>query len=381
MDDVLVVGAGPIGLKTAMELKALGINVSVIEEHPIVGRPVNCTGLVSKTGARSLGLELEECTVNSVVGARIFSPDGSMLEVRKNEPVAYVLDREKFDYGIYKKAVSKGIEVKLNTRLIDVRNETVFVQNKGRGELAKAKIVVGADGAVSRVRQLIGRGAPKEKMVHAIQVKCRGLNGFDKDFVEMHFGSFAKDFFAWVVPESKEIARIGLGTSEGNPAELFDEFVRKKRIAGEFFGKSSAMIPIGPPLNEITKDNLILVGDAAYHTKATSGGGIVTGSLAASIAAEGIKENLANGKPLKEVDKKLVGLNKELQLHWRIRKYLNSLDDNKLNKLVGKANKAGLPEFLEKYGDMDRPSLFVGRILRTPKLWGLFGEGLKIVMG
>ena len=381
MLDVLVAGGGPIGLKTALELKEFGLNVSVIEEHPIIGRPVNCTGLISKTGARSLGLELGECTMNSVFGAKIFSPNGAMLKVQQKEPVAFVLDREAFDQGFYKKAVNKGIEVKLNTRIIDVRNQTVFVQTKGRGELQKAKIVVGADGAVSRVRQLIGGGNIKERMVHAIQMKCKGLNGFDKDFVEMHFGSFAKDFFAWVVPESREIARVGLASSEGNPSELFDEFIRKRRIAGEFSSKSSALIPIGPPLNETTKGNMLLVGDAAFQTKATSGGGIITGCLASSIVAESINEHLKKGKQLKEVDKKLAGLNKELQLHWKIRRYLNSLSDDKLNKLVEKANNAGLPEFLERYGDMDRPSLFVGKILRTPKLWGLFGEGLKIVMG
>ncbi|MEK6906343.1 MAG: hypothetical protein AABW81_01840, partial [Nanoarchaeota archaeon] len=71
--------------------------------------------------------------------------------------------------------------------LLDIRKETVFVQKKGRGEIIKAKIVVGADGPYSKTRSLIGVQVPKEKFVLAYQFRIKG--NFEKDFVQVHLGA------------------------------------------------------------------------------------------------------------------------------------------------------------------------------------------------
>ncbi|HJQ93885.1 MAG TPA: FAD-dependent oxidoreductase, partial [Candidatus Thermoplasmatota archaeon] len=45
--DVLVVGAGPTGSNTARLLARDGWKVLLVEEHPEVGQPVQCAGLVT----------------------------------------------------------------------------------------------------------------------------------------------------------------------------------------------------------------------------------------------------------------------------------------------------------------------------------------------
>ena len=47
---ITVVGAGPIGLRTATGLKQEGWDVTVLEEHSEVGVPANCSGLLSISG-------------------------------------------------------------------------------------------------------------------------------------------------------------------------------------------------------------------------------------------------------------------------------------------------------------------------------------------
>ena len=73
--------------------------------------------------------------------------------------------------------------------------------------------MVGADGVNSTVRHLIGIKTNKEDFIHTIQTTCTGE--FNPDFVEVHLLDYTKGFFAWVVPISKDKAKVGLGSKLG----------------------------------------------------------------------------------------------------------------------------------------------------------------------
>ncbi len=376
---VCVVGAGPSGLTVAKELQEKGWDSVVLEEHPVVGNPVACTGLISKSGVKDLGINkvLDEVLVNKIRRAQIFSPNHELLEVKRSETVAYVIDRGEFDRVLAKSAEDVGVEVRLNTRAIDVRNETVFVQHKGRGELIKAKVVVGADGVNSKMRSILGIKTSISDYVHAFQVVAKG--DFEPNTIQVFFGDYAKNFFAWVVPENEERARVGLASTSKNIRKDFNVFVHEKNISGEFCDRCSSLIPIGPPLKGIVRDNLLLVGDAAFQTKATTGGGIILGMNAAKIAANSIDEYFKNGVALSSYERNCESLNKELRLHWKIRQYINGLNEDRIDSLFRKMNKARVGEFLSEFGDMDRPSRFLGKIFTKPSMWRFFPEALRFL--
>lgn len=379
---VSIIGAGPAGLQTAIKLKEEGFDPIVYEEHEKIGEPEHCTGLISRTGIEELGVSLENCLQNKIYGAKIFSPNGTCIRIEKRVPVAYVVDRKEFDKSLLRKARMKNIHVSTHTKLIDAKksisgNETtLFIQVEGRGEMRRTQFLVGADGVTSNIRHLMGINPGKEKFVHTIQGTIKGE--FNEKFVEVHLGDFAKGFFAWVVPISKDKAKVGLGTLLGeNISENFKEFVSKRFPEGKVSEKVSALIPYGEPLKNIVKENYALVGDAAFQTKATSGGGVIFGMRAGNILGETLALTLKKKGNLKDYERKVDQINKELKLHWKIRKYASSLKNEEIDALFLKLKQKGIEKFLEENGDMDNPSKFVGKIMANPAYWSMMGTAIN----
>ena len=378
MGVVNVIGAGPIGLHSATLLAEEGFEVTVFEEHSTIGRPVQCAGLVSKAGVEELGIEMGNSIVNEIKGAKIFSQNGQSLTITRPDTVAYVVDRYLFDQMFYKRAKRFGVEIRTDNKLIDIRNNSLFMQSHGRGELIKSKVTIGADGSNSVVRHALFPELLKKEFVHAFQIRAEG--NFDKEFVELHFGEFAPGFFAWVVPESNKIARIGIGVKLGeNANDLFEEFLKKREFTLKVLSKSSALIPISQPVKELVSGSALLVGDAAAHTKATTGGGLIFGLKAAQACANTVGNNLKHQQPLTGYSKNLQAINKELALHWKIYSYIQGMNSRQFDSMILKAKNAGIEEFLEEYGDMDKPSLFMRKVLFKPKMWGLLPVALKMI--
>ena len=54
MFDIVIVGAGPVGLYTAKLCEDMGYKVTVLEEDNEIGKPVSCSGLISRNIERFL---------------------------------------------------------------------------------------------------------------------------------------------------------------------------------------------------------------------------------------------------------------------------------------------------------------------------------------
>jgi len=56
MYDVIVVGGGPAGCYTASLLGQQGFDVHVLEEHAVIGEPVDCSGVIGAEAFEKLEL-------------------------------------------------------------------------------------------------------------------------------------------------------------------------------------------------------------------------------------------------------------------------------------------------------------------------------------
>ncbi|MFY9140881.1 MAG: FAD-dependent oxidoreductase, partial [Thermacetogeniaceae bacterium] len=150
--DVIVIGGGPIGCAVARDIAAAGCRVLVVEEHPRIGDPLRCSGLIT-----SRTLQLSRVSTNVVLhkltGARVHAPGGDVLELHGNRVYALAVDRAAFDRDLAAQAKAAGAEVMCSMRAEDINLVPGGVQVKLRQRGTRGKIekissflVIGADG-------------------------------------------------------------------------------------------------------------------------------------------------------------------------------------------------------------------------------------------
>ncbi|HRT02999.1 MAG TPA: NAD(P)/FAD-dependent oxidoreductase [Candidatus Diapherotrites archaeon] len=382
---IVVVGGGPAGLYSAYLIKQSNPEVSVIvlEMKNEIGKSC-CTGLISISGFEKTKLDryiiLGDSVVNKVQGAEIFGPYKAFLRIRSKKNQAYVLNRRKFDQKIRDLALSAGVDILYNSQVINVSENKVYYMDLKTNQSYEMSytFLIGADGANSVVRNYFLQDKEYQKeFIHAYQVVVEG--DFEKEMVQVYLGDFAKGLFGWVVPESSTQAKIGIGVNLGkNPQEAFTLFLEKFNIKFiKRISEASGIIPIHAPLNNFVKDNVLLVGDAGFFVKATTGGGINFGLISANLAADAINNRIKKFKPLLEYNKSLKKYLNELNIHYKLHNYLLSKTNTELDELLIKLKQLNVEKFLEKKGNMDFPSEFMYLFLLKPKMFSLFPEFMK----
>ena len=352
MYDVVIVGAGPVGCRVGELLGKKDLRVLILEEHPEIGKPVQCAGLVSHR-IFDLSEISEDVVVNEVEKARFFAHDGNYIELKHKKPV-YVIDREKFDKELAKKAQDVGVEIK-TTKFVGYKKGKEFLKVKTTKGNFQTKLLVGADGPNSLVARASGLRLP-EKILIGMQSTIDSK--FNPDFVELWFSSeFAPDFFGWVIPENEREARVGLATAK-NVKERFKKFLKRrfdKPIKER--NKVAGVIRFGF-IDDSVADRLLLVGDAASQVKPFSGGGLIYGLTGAKFAAEAcikcLKEEKYDHQFLKENydevwKNELTGSIKKGVL---LNKMIHSFSNKKLSVSFSLARKGKVTKLLE-FLDMD----------------------------
>ena len=74
--DVVVIGAGPVGIYASFKLAEAGLAVLAVEEDTCIGKPRFCTGLIGKEAFDKFDLP-KEAIENEFNSAWINSPLGS----------------------------------------------------------------------------------------------------------------------------------------------------------------------------------------------------------------------------------------------------------------------------------------------------------------
>lgn len=121
--DVAVIGAGPAGSMAAKYAAKSGANAVILEEHPAVGWPVECAGLLGLGALAESELPGSSFVLRRMKGAAIYSPGGNRLDFKAQDPRASVVDRRLFDRAAACEALHEGVEMRLCSPVRRIRRE------------------------------------------------------------------------------------------------------------------------------------------------------------------------------------------------------------------------------------------------------------------
>ncbi|KIJ56028.1 hypothetical protein M422DRAFT_239218 [Sphaerobolus stellatus SS14] len=336
--DVLVVGAGPSGLATAVALKQLGLNFTIVD-----------TASVNQNGSRSAIVHTRTLEVLDTIGlaTRILTEgtlsEGERFYGTRNElitvnlrliegltkfPFSVLIGQDDVERILTEKLKELDEHIYVNKRVVGYRQDhvtsiIVFFED---GSTINTRYIVGADGARSTIRSLCGiefrdpfNGEsyneppilPSLNFVLADAILQLPLpRGVELDRVTAFF-----DQYLFLIPLSsgsdgkRILCRVGLGSVEGRRDELpriptmeylqnelnkrnpFDDTFKLLGITtGSRYTTRSALAM--QYINKIGDCYIILVGDAAHVHTPLGGQGMNLGICDAVATAEAIRKHM-----------------------------------------------------------------------------------------
>jgi digeranylgeranylglycerophospholipid reductase len=280
--DCCVIGGGPVGAMTARSAASKGARVLLVEKGRAPTYPDRCTGIVSPRLLDEASLD-QGVVLRRIRGGIIHAPNGRCLRIEAADARAVVIDRRLFNVRLLEMAEQAGVEFVPESLATGLVNGSIAIERMGAMYGAEAKVVIGADGPLSKVAAWAKLPVPGEILL-GLQAIAR-YEPAEPDFIEVFFDqALAPGFFAWVVPAEQGIARVGLATYQMKGASAFlKRFLERLKLKP--LKINAGLIPIGARAQTVA-GKVLVVGDAAAQAKPTSGGGLYTGICCAKIAGE-----------------------------------------------------------------------------------------------
>ena len=178
---ISIIGGGPSGAYLG---SLLGDKCKIFEEHKEIGKPIQCTGILTHSIHDLISVKNEDdFVVNRIKRIKLISPGDEEYEFRlKNEEL--IVDRFKFDNYLINLARENGAEILTGHKLIDFSFSEDNIKLKFEKHEYETEKLVGADGPNSLVGRKIGLlNGRRYKVGH--QYTARGE--FDEETFTVYF--------------------------------------------------------------------------------------------------------------------------------------------------------------------------------------------------
>lgn len=287
MYDIVIVGAGPAGSNLA-RLIGDKYKILLIDKRDMDNdkNRINkcCGGLLAPDAQKmiaKLGLGIpKDILVNPQLFAVRTIDLTNNLE-RLYQRFYYNMDREKFDRWLVS-LIPTGVDKKFNSIFksfteIPGGYEIRYIHN-GQEKSAKARVIVGADGALSKLRKIIGKGVNIPEMYISIQewFEC----SYSMPYFTAIFDKEISDFYSWIIPKENYVLLGSALRPKENAREKYDilknkliqrgfNFENKIKIEGSYIYRPKKISQFYEG-----RDGIALIGEAAGAISPSSAEGI-----------------------------------------------------------------------------------------------------------
>ena len=353
--EISIIGGGPVGCYAGYLFVKEGHLVTIYENHPQIGLPIQCTGILTNDFDK-FGFPLKSFLVNTINKMEVISPSQDKVTIKQKD---YIVCRTRFDNFFADLARKAGAKILVNHSFIRKEGEALIIKNSLNDTEIKINpdLVIGADGPLSPTAKAYGFYHPKRKNYYGVQAVVEGK--FDSKKIQTYFGnSVCPGLFAWIVPESPTIARVGVATIN-NSRSYFDQFMREHNfIAKEI---QAGIIPLYHPQQKLHQENCYLVGDAAGFVKATTLGGLIPGLKQAEIMVRSVLGG-------KDYETEIKPLRRKMKLHLFIHNILNKFSDKDFDRMVKYVKQPRIKKIFEKHTRENPLPILLKAGLKEPRL-------------
>lgn len=303
--DVLVVGAGLAGLHTATLLARRGHTVLLAERRPSLTGAIRTTGIFVQRTLRDFPLP-PECLGPPIRRVMLYPPG-------LRRPVTLVSARDEYQVGdmapLYvaaaHSAAAAGVLIRLGTRYTGRCDGNYLLDGPEGPSDVRARFVVGADGARSRVARDLALDRNNHLLIGAEEVFRIAPHEDPPTFHCVLDPSYAPGYLAWVVNDGQH-AHVGVaGYAHRFPDGLRRTLSRFSARAPGLIGverpdeveRRGGPIPVGGLLRRISCREGLLVGDAAGAVSPLTAGGLDPCLRLSELAATVLDDALKAGRP------------------------------------------------------------------------------------
>jgi geranylgeranyl reductase len=276
--DVVIIGAGPAGLRCAEILSKNKIKTLLLEKNPIIG-PKVCAGGLFRRDVEYLGLpknllekEFSEIVLQTPLQKTILKPRWNHF---------FTINRTTLGAWQKKQINDNFAKIITNCRVASVGENKIKTEN---GKEYLFRFLVGADGSNSIVRRYLKLRT--KTIGFAFQYLVSPAKSSIKNFSIIYDYRLFGSWYAWIFPHKNylSIGSGGLANSKGskNVKDNFQLWLRKTGI--DPTGAEYQAAAINCDFQGFQFGNKFLVGDAA--------------GLASGITGEGIYQALVSGEEI-----------------------------------------------------------------------------------
>jgi len=323
--DVVVVGAGTGGCMTAKTAAEKGLEVCLIDRKAKgdVGEKV-CGDAIGKHHFDGLKLEYPkgEELKRRIEGIKIFSPDmKTVFHVKAEKFHGFIIDRRLFGQRLLNKAIDAGATFLESTQVLQPIIENDFVtgvvvmdQKAGKEFPLYSRVVVDASGFQAALRNSIPSKygietniANEDVVICYREIRELKEQISEPDFCEIYLNQlFFPGGYAWIFPEDGTKVNVGLGVAMARGFPNPKKQLYEKILSQPLFARSSIVkgggghVPTRRPLDCMTGNGIVIVGDAGCQVNPIHGGGMGPSMMGGVSAGETIVEAIEKGDVSRE---------------------------------------------------------------------------------